>query len=178
LPDWSPDRVMGPHVLQNHLCPHAGIFLCTYHVKWRTKGVENRFQRKARWPYIFCSVIFSAKICADNCWPNGHNVYRPESLCVDDCLVCRLELISIMHNRQSSTQSDKCQVSHRYRNFSWWWAHSCSKHVGKRNKHTKKKLCMTFALFVRLYKDARSTKHKKVFSQLYFTIRTPIHRTA
>jgi hypothetical protein len=30
------------------------------------------------------------------------------------------------------------QVSHRYSYFSWWWAHSCSKHVEKRNKHIKK----------------------------------------
>ena len=28
-------------------------------------------------------------------------------------------------------------VSHRYSNFSWWWAHGCPKHVEKRNKYTK-----------------------------------------
>jgi len=28
------------------------------------------------------------------------------------------------HTRQSSTQSGKYQVSHRYSCFSWWWAHS------------------------------------------------------
>jgi hypothetical protein len=39
---------------------------------------------------------------------------------------------------QSSTQSDKYQVSHRYSYFSWWWAHSRPKHVEKRNTHTKK----------------------------------------
>jgi len=27
--------------------------------------------------------------------------------------------------------------SHRYSNFSWWWAHGCPKHVQKRNKYTK-----------------------------------------
>jgi hypothetical protein len=43
-----------------------------------------------------------------------------------------------MHTRQSSTQGDKYQVSHRYSYFSWWWAHSLQKHVEKRNKHTKK----------------------------------------
>jgi hypothetical protein len=36
------------------------------------------------------------------------------------------------------TQNDKHEVSHRYSYFSWWWAHSCPKHVEKRNKHTKK----------------------------------------
>jgi len=30
--------------------------------------------------------------------------------------------------------SEKYQVSHRYSNFSWWWAHGCPKHVEKRNK--------------------------------------------
>jgi hypothetical protein len=29
-------------------------------------------------------------------------------------------------------------VSHKHSCFSWWWAHSHSKYVGKRNKHTKK----------------------------------------
>jgi hypothetical protein len=29
-------------------------------------------------------------------------------------------------------------VSHKYSSFSWWWAHSCSKHVEKRNKYTQK----------------------------------------
>jgi hypothetical protein len=43
-----------------------------------------------------------------------------------------------VHTRQSSTQSDKYQVSLRYSYLSWWWAHSRPKHVEKRNKHTKK----------------------------------------
>jgi hypothetical protein len=93
---------------------------------------------------------------------------------------CRLEFISILYTRQSSTQSDKCQVWHRYRNYSWWWAHSRPKHVKKRNKHTKKKFCAKLALFARLYKDARSTKRKKksLNSQLCFARRNPIHRIA
>ena len=37
------------------------------------------------------------------------------SLCVDDCLVCRVEFHPAY---QSSTQSDKYQVSHRYSYFS------------------------------------------------------------
>ena len=44
----------------------------------------------------------------------------------------------ILHTRRSSTQSDKYQVSHWYSNFSWWWAHSCLKHVENRNRHTIK----------------------------------------
>ena len=30
-------------------------------------------------------------------------------------------------------------VSHRYSDFSSWWAHGCPKHVEKRNKHTTQK---------------------------------------
>jgi hypothetical protein len=45
---------------------------------------------------------------------------------------------SMLHTEQSSIQSDKYQVSHRYSYFSWWWAHSRPKHVEKRIKHTKK----------------------------------------
>jgi hypothetical protein len=38
---------------------------------------------------------------------------------------------------------------------------SYPKHVQKRNKHVKKKLCTKLALFIRLYRDVRSTNHKK-----------------
>jgi hypothetical protein len=64
---------------------------------------------------------------------------------------------STLHTIQSSIQSDKYQVSHRYSCFSWWWAHSRPKHVEKRNKQ----FCTKLALFTRLYRDAQSTKVKK-----------------
>jgi len=51
---------------------------------------------------------------------------------------------------QSSTKSDKYQVSHRYSYFSWWRAHSRPKHVEKRNKHTKKN-CAPFWLYLQDY---------------------------
>jgi hypothetical protein len=65
-----------------------------------------------------------------------------------------------MHTRRSSTQNDKYQMSYWYSYFSWWWAHSCPKHVENRYKHTKKEFCTRLVLFTRLYKDAQSTKHK------------------
>jgi hypothetical protein len=43
-----------------------------------------------------------------------------------------------MHTRQAAIQNNKYQVSHKYSCFSWWWAHSHSKSVEKRNKYTKK----------------------------------------
>jgi len=49
-----------------------------------------------------------------------------------------MKLHSTLHSRQSSIQNNKYQVSNKYSYFSWWWAHSCPKHVEKRNKHTKK----------------------------------------
>ena len=77
--------------------------------------------------------------------------------CVDDCLVWRVD--STLHTRQSSTQNNKYQVSHKHSCFSWWWAHSRPKHI-QIDKHTKNKLCTKLALFTRLHRDARLTKHK------------------
>jgi hypothetical protein len=51
-------------------------------------------------------------------------------------MVCRVEFH--LHTRQSSTHSEKYQVTHKYSYFSSWWAHSCPKYVEKSNKHTKK----------------------------------------
>jgi hypothetical protein len=44
---------------------------------------------------------------------------------------------STLHTRQSSTQNNKHQVSHKY-SFFMMIANSHSKHVEKRNKHGKK----------------------------------------
>ena len=44
---------------------------------------------------------------------------------------------SNLHTRQSSTQNNKYQVSHKHSYLSWWWAHNRPKHVEKRNKHNK-----------------------------------------
>ena len=44
----------------------------------------------------------------------------------------------ILYGRLTSIQNNKYQVLHKCNCFSWWWAHSCPKHVEKRNKHTKK----------------------------------------
>jgi len=68
------------------------------------------------------------------------------SFCVDDCH-------STLHTRQSSTQNDKYQVSHKHSCFSWWWARSRPIHVEidkcTKNKYTKNKLCTKLALFTR-----------------------------
>jgi hypothetical protein len=55
-----------------------------------------------------------------------------------------------MHTRQSSTQNNKYQVSHKYSCFSWWWAHSCPKHGEERNKRTKKN-CASSWLYLQDY---------------------------
>ena len=38
-------------------------------------------------------------------------------------------------------------ASHRYSNFSWWWAHGCRKHVEKRNKYTKQNCAPSWIYF-------------------------------
>jgi hypothetical protein len=41
-------------------------------------------------------------------------------------------------SRPDATHTEwQIPVSHRYSNFSWWWAHGWPKHVEKRNKYTK-----------------------------------------
>jgi hypothetical protein len=50
---------------------------------------------------------------------------------------CMVE--STLHTRQSSTQNNKYQVSHKHSCISWRWAHSRPKHVEfDKYKHTKK----------------------------------------
>jgi hypothetical protein len=44
--------------------------------------------------------------------------------CMDDYLVPQINIL-----RQSSTQNNKYQVSHKHSFFSWCWAHSRPKHV-------------------------------------------------
>ena len=41
-------------------------------------------------------------------------------------------------------------MSHRYGIFSWWWAHSCPKHVEKSDKHIKK-ICAPGWFYLREY---------------------------
>jgi len=59
-----------------------------------------------------------------------------------------LGIHSTLHTKQSSTQNNKYQVSHKHSCFSWWWEHSRPKHVEKRNKHTKKNV-----VFIALYEE-------------------------
>jgi hypothetical protein len=75
---------------------------------------------------------------------------------------------STLHTRQSSTQNNKYQVSHKHSCFSWWWAHSSPKHV-EIDKYTNNKLHTKLALFTRSYKDARSAKQNLAFADMYPT---------
>ena len=62
-----------------------------------------------------------------------------------------------IHCTLRTRQNNKYQVSHKYSCFSWWWAHSCPKHVETKNKHTKKN-CSPIWLYLQDYTG--STKHK------------------
>ena len=62
--------------------------------------------------------------------------------------------------------------------FSLWRAHGRPKHA-ETDKYTKDKLCTKFTSFARLYRDARSTKHKKklgnlLHRQLFWDVHCPI----
>ena len=86
-----------------------------------------------------------------------------------------------LHTRQSSTQSDKYEVSHRYGYFSWWWAHSRPKHVQKRNKRTKKN-CAPCWLYLQDYTRMHSQQNIKflisVLQLLFISSSYSLHITA
>jgi hypothetical protein len=65
-----------------------------------------------------------------------------------------------LHNRHSSTQNNKYQVSHKYNCFSWWWAHNCQKHVEKSHKHIKK-ICAPIWFYLQDYTGMRSQQNIK-----------------
>ena len=73
--------------------------------------------------------IISRKYCTYTTPDICHSIYMT---------VCYAGRNSALYTRQSSIQSDKYPVSYWYDIFSWWWAHSCPKHVEKINKHVKK----------------------------------------
>jgi hypothetical protein len=59
-------------------------------------------------------------------------------------------------SRPDATHTEwQIPVSHRYGNFSWWWAHSCPKHVEKRNKCTKQNCASSWIYLQEGFKDLR-----------------------
>ena len=76
------------------------------------------------------------------------------------------EFHSTLRTRQSSIQSEKFQVSHRYSCLSWLWAHSRPKYVENRNKHTKKN-CAPSWLYLQDYTGMhgqQNIKYSNAFS--------------
>ena len=54
-------------------------------------------------------------------------------------------------------------MSHRYGIFSWWWAHSCPKHVEKSNTHIKKSCAPSWFYlhdYTRMHGEQNIKKHK------------------
>ena len=76
---------------------------------------------------------------------------------------------STLHTIQSSTQSDKYQVSHRYNYFSWWRAHSYPKQVQKRNKRTKK-YCASSWLYLQDYRGMHGQQNIKFTCNPIFSV--------
>ena len=64
-------------------------------------------------------------------------------------------------------------MSHRYGIFSWWWAHSCPKHVEKSNKRIKK-ICVPSWFYLQVKKlTAKFIKyqHSTVHSNIIIYVR-------
>jgi hypothetical protein len=126
--------------------------------------IKNNLVNKANLVYNFLVCLFLSLHVSGDYVPiirRNNRMYETLGTCYSVWITVKYAL----HTRQSSTQSDKYQVSHRYSYFSWWWVHSCPKHVENRNKHTKKELCTRLVLFTRLYKDA-GQQNIKLLNQL------------
>ena len=72
-----------------------------------------------------------------------------------------MQFYSPLHTRQSSTQNNKYHMWHKCSCFSWWWAHSCRKHVEKRNKHIKKN-CAPSWLYLQDYAGMHGQQNIKM----------------
>ena len=77
--------------------------------------------------------------------------------------ICRSVWMTVwytLHTRQSSTQNNKYKVLYKYSCFSWWWVHSCLKHVEKINKYSKKN-CAPSWLYLQDYTGVHGQQNIK-----------------
>ena len=87
---------------------------------------------------IFISLLymFRATMCPSSGEITVSMRYWYLSLCMGG--VCSAGWSETPTSRPDTTHTEwQIPVSHRYSNFSWWWAHGCPKHVEIRNKYTK-----------------------------------------
>jgi hypothetical protein len=70
-------------------------------------------------------------------------------------------LVLVWFVYQSSTHSNKYQVSQKHSCFSWWWVHSRPKHV-EIDKYTKNKLCTKLVLYTNIF-DTYGLTHNSLF---------------
>ena len=92
--------------------------------------------------------LFLAHLSISTCFGRLWAHHQENELCFAT-LVMQGGMNSTLHTRQSSTENNKCQVSHKHSCFSWWWVLSRPKHV-EIDKYTKNKLCIKLVLFTRL----------------------------
>jgi len=77
--------------------------------------------------------------------------------------------VAVWSADQIATHTEwKIPVSHRYSKFSWWWTHSCPKHIEKFNKYLRSSVHLLGFIWKRLYRDAGTTKRKKKWARIFF----------
>jgi len=58
------------------------------------------------------------------------------------CIYATVLWVAVWSTDQAATHTEwKITLSHRYSKFSWWWAHSCLKHVEKLKQISKEVVC-------------------------------------
>jgi len=119
---------------------------------------------------LFLAYLFLVTLSVSTCfgWLCAHHQEKHLCLCdtlyllfcVDDCLVCRIcrvHTLHILHTRQSSTQNNKYQVSHKHSCFSWWWAQSRPKYVEidkyAKNKYTRVGTLIVATIYLQLIQN-------------------------
>ena len=109
-------------------CAAQGDFVRHYRLfffKWSQLGAHYFLVYLFQFLYVFWATM---------CPYSGEIRHWYFSLCMGGCLVCWLGWYSVSSQPadQTATHTEwKIPVSHRYSKFSWWWAHSCMKHVQK-----------------------------------------------
>jgi hypothetical protein len=123
--------------------PHCVIvreYLCCTNGTCQLQYTLCKYSQISAKFFLVCLFIFSTcfgRLCAHH---QEKQLYLCDiwwfSFCVEDCLVYRVAgPPCIPDSHPHRVTNTRCHIDSY---FSWWWAPSRSKHVEKRNKHTKK----------------------------------------
>ena len=89
------------------------------------------------------------RLCRNRCdlFKDTSSAYAESPLRVNiKCILSSFQRLQL-HTRRSSTQIYIYHMTYWYNEFTWWWTHSCPKHVKNRNKHKWKELYVKLVIY-------------------------------